>query len=198
MEESIQEIPKEIVLGEREAIEKVYGRTKISFIMSGILPGIIIGAVLICIMEVVLSVFIFLPLLSPIFAIFGVTPLALLPLAIALNIIVLSIYFGLIILAFFVAGPYTQSHRFILTNERIILYMKFIIILRRDLWYDKITDLTVLQGPFGRWKNYGAIQPITAGIEMGLAQFIHAFKGVANPYDLKKELMKIVNKYRHQ
>lgn len=45
---------------------------------------------------------------------------------------------------------YVKGHRYIITNERIIMFRKFVGILMRTVTHDKITDLIVNQGPIGR------------------------------------------------
>ncbi|MEM2337274.1 MAG: PH domain-containing protein [Candidatus Bathyarchaeia archaeon] len=56
---------------------------------------------------------------------------------------------------------YVRGHRYIITNERIIMFRKFIGILMRTVTHDKITDLIVNQGPLARWLNYGSITPLS-------------------------------------
>jgi len=61
------------------------------------------------------------------------------------------------------------------------MFRKFIGILMRTVTHDKITDIMVNQGPFGRLFNYGRIAPITAGVIMPMGAFFVSLSGVETP-----------------
>ena len=190
MENNI-EIPEEIVLREDETVEKILGRSYLSFIMTRILPG---------------AVFLIIILLGVSFGIlyYAADFVAILApgQSIAIVIFLISLILGLgvtlLILAIILGRPYCKAHVYMLTNKRLIFFKKYAIITRRDIDYDRITDFVVMQGPIGRWKNYGDIRPVTAGVEfmLGLGGVINSFNGVIDPYNVKKEIMKIYQKYR--
>ncbi len=185
------ELPEEIVLREDETVIKIIGRSFLSFIMTRIIPGIIGLFILIGILDAVIIYYVgdLLALLAP-----GQS----IQIIIFLDILLLVIGIPLLVLASILGPKYCESHRYILTNKRVIFFKKFVIITRRDIDYERITDFVVLQGPFGRWKNYGDIKPVTAGVEfmLGLGGVINAFNGVTDPYNVKKEIMKIIQKYK--
>jgi membrane protein YdbS with pleckstrin-like domain len=87
---------------------------------------------------------------------------------------------------------YVKGHRYIITNERIIMFRKFIGILMRTVTHDKITDLIVNQGPIGRLCNYGRVSPITAGMIMPMGAAIFSISGVRNPYEVRDSIAKLV------
>jgi len=73
---------------------------------------------------------------------------------------------------------YRRSHRYFITNYRIIMRKGFISREERDLIYDRITDVYVSQSLLGRIFNFATVIPITAsgfgmGEEMGMAG-VHA------------------------
>ena len=87
---------------------------------------------------------------------------------------------------------YVRGHRYIITNERIIMFRKFIGILMRTVTHDKITDLIVNQGPIGRFCNYGKVSPITAGMIMPMGAAIFSISGVRNPYEVRDSIAELV------
>jgi len=87
-----------------------------------------------------------------------------LPLAVLYFVILPPVLYGL-------GYVYVKGHRYIITNERIIMFRKFIGILLRTVTHDKITDLIVNQGPIGRICNYGRVSPITAGMIMPMGAY---------------------------
>jgi len=87
---------------------------------------------------------------------------------------------------------YVKGHRYIVTNDRIIMFRKFIGILMRTVTHDKITDLIVNQGPIGRLCNYGRVSPITAGVIMPMGVAIFSISGVRNPYEVRDSIAKLV------
>jgi len=87
---------------------------------------------------------------------------------------------------------YVKGHRYIITNERIIMFRKFIGILMRAVSHDKITDLIVNQGPIGRLCNYGRVSPITAGMIMPMGAAIFSISGVRNPYEVRDNIAKLM------
>ena len=87
---------------------------------------------------------------------------------------------------------YVKGHRYIITNERVIIFRKFIGILLRTVTQDKITDLLVNQGPIGRLCNYGRVIPITAGMIMPFGAAIFSISGVQNPYEVRDHIAKLV------
>ncbi|NHI91939.1 MAG: hypothetical protein EAX96_05510 [Candidatus Lokiarchaeota archaeon] len=177
------EIPKEINLREGETIQKVYNRSYISFLLSTVIPSAIFGTIIlvVSIFSMIYSLLTSLQILIPAWQ----------NLYTLIIVFLFSLIIGLIILAIVLGKYYCASHVYLITSKRIILFKKFIIITRRDVEFDKITDYLVIQGIFGRWKNYGDIQPVTAGVEFGLSQIIHSFRGITDPYAVKKEIQRI-------
>ena len=110
------------------------------------------------------------------------------------------IMFPLFLLYFLILPPllyglgyiYVRGHRYIITNERIIMFRKFVGILLRTVTHDKITDLIVNQGPIGRLCNYGRVSPITAGMIMPMGAAIFSISGVRNPYEVRDSIAKLV------
>lgn len=180
------ELPAEINLKDDELVQKIYQRSVISFYLGTLLPGAIGGLVFVAIgaFSIIVSVLGAMQMLIPSMQDFYIF----------LVVIIFSIYGIVIVFAAIIGKPYVLGHKYIITNKRIILFKKFIIITRRDIQFDKITDYLVLQGVLGRWKNYGDIQPITAGMEFGLSQLINSFKGLTDPYAVKKEIQKFTQK----
>jgi len=87
---------------------------------------------------------------------------------------------------------YVKGHRYIITNERIVMFRKFVGILLRTVTHDKITDLIVNQGPIGRLCNYGRVSPITAGMIMPMGAVIFSISGVRSPYEVRDSIAKLV------
>ncbi|MDI6805376.1 MAG: hypothetical protein QMD20_01785 [Candidatus Bathyarchaeia archaeon] len=110
-------IPKEIVTASNEKILMVLERTYISFVTIATVGLLVItGALLI---------------LN--FTIPKENQWVMLPLAVFFFIILPPILYGL-------GYIYVKGHRYIITNERIIMFRKFIGILLRTVTHDKITD----------------------------------------------------------
>ncbi|MEM1565949.1 MAG: PH domain-containing protein [Candidatus Bathyarchaeia archaeon] len=93
---------------------------------------------------------------------------------------------------------YVKGHRYIITNERIIMFRKFIGILMRTVTHDKITDIIVNQGPIGRLLNYGRVSPITAGMIMPMGATIFSISGVKNPYEVRDTIAKLVEEFKQK
>lgn len=91
---------------------------------------------------------------------------------------------------------YVKGHRYVITNERIIMFRKFIGILMRTVTHDKITDIIVNQGPIGRLVNYGRVSPITAGMIMPMGAAIFSISGVKNPYEVRDAIAKLVKEFK--
>ena len=87
---------------------------------------------------------------------------------------------------------YVKGHRYVITNERIVMFRKFMGILLRTVTHDKITDLIVNQGPIGRLCNYGRVSPITAGMIMPMGAVIFSISGVRNPYEVRDSIAQLV------
>jgi membrane protein YdbS with pleckstrin-like domain len=87
---------------------------------------------------------------------------------------------------------YVKGHRYIITNERIVMFRKFVGILLRTVTHDKITDIIVNQGPIGRLCNYGRVSPITAGMIMPMGAVIFSISGVRNPYEVRDSIAQLV------
>jgi len=87
---------------------------------------------------------------------------------------------------------YVKGHVYVITSERTIMFRKFIGILMRTVTHDKITDIMVNQGPFGRLLNYGRIAPITAGMIMPMGAFFVSLSGVKNPYEARDKIAELV------
>jgi len=61
-----------------------------------------------------------------------------------------------------------RSHRFVLTNLRIVFQGGFLVSKERQMRYEAITDLDGTQGPLGRMLDYGTIIPVTqSGFGLG-------------------------------
>ena len=63
---------------------------------------------------------------------------------------------------------YTKSHVYIVTNKRFIIYWKFLFISIRETKIEKVTDMVVNQGLWGRVFNFGDLNPITPGQQMSI------------------------------
>lgn len=73
----------------------------------------------------------------------------------------------------FLANSYRRSHRYYITNRRIITRFGFWITRERDLLYSKIDDLVAHQGLLGKIFGFGTLIPISAsGIGTGSDQAI--------------------------
>lgn len=85
------------------------------------------------------------------------------------SIWVITIVLG--VLGFILTELYRRSHKYIITNKRIIMgsYMGLFGAYERSILYSQITDLTLNQGLLGKIFNYGTIIPATAsGIGTGV------------------------------
>lgn len=86
----------------------------------------------------------------------------------------LLIFVGLI--GFFTSNSYRKSHKYYLTNRRILIHFSFISVKERDVMYSKVDDLVVQQGIFGRVFKFGTIIPISAsGMGTGSDQAFVSF-----------------------
>lgn len=177
-----EELPSEIKLREDETVQKMYHRSTISFYLGTLIPGAIGGLIFVVIgaFSIIISVLGAIQSLIPAWNSFYIF----------IVVFIFIIYALIVGLAAFLGKPYCEGHRYIITSRRIILFKKFIVITRRDIEFKQVTDYLVLQGVLGRWRNYGDIQPVTAGMEFGLSQIIHSFKGLTDPYEVKKEIQK--------
>ncbi|MEM1589109.1 MAG: PH domain-containing protein [Candidatus Bathyarchaeia archaeon] len=106
------------------------------------------------------------------------------------------VFLALPVLVYGLGYIYVKGHRYIITNERIIMFRKFIGILMRTVTHDKITDLIVNQGPIGRLFNYGRVSPITAGMIMPMGAAIFSISGVKNPYEVRDAIAKLVKEIK--
>lgn len=71
-------------------------------------------------------------------------------------------------ISFLIVTLYAGSHTFYITNERIILKKRFIQRDSREIFYEKISDVSLHQGIFGRIFNFGNVVPVTqSGFGMG-------------------------------
>ena len=159
-------MPKEITLGPDEKVQMVLGRVYVSFAVVAT-----IGLLIISIILLIATPFLPTDIIYPLYLFcFICLPIALYGLG----------YF------------YAKGHRYIITNHRIIMFRKFIGILIRSVTRDKITDIIVSQGPFGRLFNYGGISPMTAGITMPFGMAILSLSGVQNPYEVRDGIAKLM------
>jgi len=72
-----------------------------------------------------------------------------------------SVYLFYAVLSFVLITLYANSHTYLITNERIIIKKSFISRTSRDIFYEKLSDITLNQGLLGRIFNFGDIVPIT-------------------------------------
>ena len=166
-------LPKEVTLAPDEKVLMVLGRVYVSF------------AVLVTIGLIVLSI-----VLSIIWVAAG--PHLHTDIIYPLYLFSLFCFICLPILLYGLGYFYAKGHRYIITNHRIIMFRKFIGILIRSVACDKITDIIVSQGPFGRIFNYGSISPMTAGITMPFGLAILSLSGVRNPYEVRDGIAKLL------
>ena len=117
--------------------------------------------------------------------------------------ITLGIFFTVLIvmigfLGYVVGYLYVNGHYYVITNERIIFFRKFITVIMRDVGRERITDLLVIQGLLGRLLGYGDIQvatagmPATTGMIAGATGFVVSFKDVIDPYGLRAKLVDVL------
>lgn len=162
-------VPKEVSIAPNEKILMVLGRSYISFVTLATIGLIVLWGILATIN-------------------FYVPPehqWLMFPLFLFCLLILPPLFYGL-------GYIYVKGHRYIITNERIIMFRKFIGILLRTVTHDKITDLIVNQGPIGRICNYGRVAPITAGMIMPMGAAIFSISGVRNPYEVRDSIAKLV------
>lgn len=173
MVEKQESLPKEVVIAPNEKVLMILGRHYVSYVSIAT-----IGIIVIWIMVTALS--------------FTIPP--------ELSWIVFPInIFSFLILPVLVYGLgyiYVKGHRYIITNERIIMFRKFIGILMRTVTHDKITDIVVNQGPIGRLCNYGRVSPITAGMIMPMGAAIFSISGVQNPYEVRDAIARLVKEFK--
>jgi len=63
---------------------------------------------------------------------------------------------------------YASIHTYYITNERIVMKRSFISSRSRDIFYEKISDISVSQSLLGRIFNFGSVVPITqSGFGLG-------------------------------
>jgi len=56
-----------------------------------------------------------------------------------------------------------KAYTYYITNQRVVIERRWFGITYRDITYDKITDVIMDQGFFGRTLGYGTVMPLTAG-----------------------------------
>ena len=93
------------------------------------------------------------------------------------------------IVAYVLGIFYCRGHHYIITDRRIIIFVKFISISIRELEYPNITDVFLTIGPVGRLLNYGDIILVTAGLEYGLGSLMFSISGVRNPLEVRKIIL---------
>ena len=75
---------------------------------------------------------------------------------------------GISIISILLIDLYRRSHEYYLTNYRIIMTLGFFGSEERDVFYNKISDIFVRKGYFGKMFNFGDVIPITpSGIGTG-------------------------------
>ena len=166
-------MPKEVTLAPNEKVLIVLGRVYVSF------------AVIVTIGLTVLAI-----ILSIIWV--GVGPSIPADIIYSLYLFSLFCFICLPILLYGLGYFYAKGHRYIITNHRIIMFRKFIGIIIRSVACDKITDIIVSQGPFGRIFNYGSISPMTAGVTMPFGLAILSLSGLRNPYEVRDGITKLL------
>ena len=71
-------------------------------------------------------------------------------------------------LGFILVDVYRRGFNFYITDQRILVELKFISQKRREILYSKISDLVVERGWLGRIFNYGSVIPVTeSGFGLG-------------------------------
>jgi len=159
-------VPKEVTLAPDEKVMMVLGRVYGSFAVI-----VTIGLIILSIILVVAGPFLPTDIIYPLY---------------------LFCFICLPVLLYGLGYFYAKGHRYIITNHRIIMFRKFIGIMIRSVACDKITDIIVSQGPFGRILNYGSIAPMTAGITMPFGLAIVSLNGVRNPYEVRDGIAKLL------
>lgn len=166
-------VPKEVTLAPDEKVLMVLERVYVSFAVI-VTIGLTVIAIVLSIIWVVVGPSIPTDIIYPLY-LFSLFCFTCLP-----------------ILLYGLGYLYVKGHRYIITDHRIIMFRKFIGIIIRSVACDKITDIIVSQGPFGRIFNYGGISPMTAGITMPFGLAILSLSGVRNPYDVRDGIAKLL------
>lgn len=109
--------------------------------------------------------------------------------------LILTTIFGFVLIF---GIPYVQSHRYYITNRRLIMFKKFIWITYREVFYEKITDIIVKIGPIARLLKYGGLRPITAGMEYGLGSSLLSIEGIMNVSEIRNKIMNIKSSYKQE
>lgn len=115
------------------------------------------------------------------------------------GLIAISMIVAIIIIIGSIIGIfYVHGHLYLITNQRFIIYKKFIVKQLREVRYEKIKDVILLQGPFGRIFNYGSVIPTTAGIELGgvrrnIVSYFASINGVENPNTIRKHIAQLAD-----
>ncbi|MHA1314731.1 MAG: PH domain-containing protein [Candidatus Helarchaeota archaeon] len=92
---------------------------------------------------------------------------------------------ALMVLALVLGWFYVKSHKYIITNKRIIIYKKFVSLSQRELTFSRITDLLMNVGLFGRIFGYGTIIPVSGAMETIYAPSLScAISGIPNPSEI--------------
>jgi len=167
--ESYLSVPREVSIAPNEKTLMVLGRSYISFVTLATVGLLVLGGI-------IATANFYMP---------SENKWIMLPLSVFCFLILPALLYGL-------GYIYVKGHRYIITNERIIMFRKFIGILLRTVTHDKITDLIVNQGPIGRLCNYGRVSPITAGMIMPMGAAIFSISGVRNPYEVRDSIAKLV------
>lgn len=92
------------------------------------------------------------------------------------------------VVGFALVDAYRRRFDFYITDHRILIELNFISQKRREILYDKISDLVVEKGWLGRLFNYGSVIPITeSGFGLGedISTVTVAGTGSAIPKDSK-------------
>ena len=75
---------------------------------------------------------------------------------------------GIAIIGILLIDIYRRSHEYLITNFRIVMTLGFLGSEERDVFYNKISDVFVRKGFFGKIFNFGDVIPITpSGIGTG-------------------------------
>ncbi|MBX5321232.1 MAG: PH domain-containing protein [Candidatus Bathyarchaeota archaeon] len=173
MSETSANIPKEVIIAPNERVLMVLERHYVSYVTIAT-----IGLIIIWFITAGLS------LAAPLEYGWVVFPIQ------------VFVFLFLPVLVYGLGYVYVKGHRYVITNERIIMFRKFIGILMRTVTHDKITDIIVNQGPIGRLVNYGRVSPITAGMIMPMGAAIFSISGVKNPYEVRDAIAKLVKEFK--
>ncbi|NHI91938.1 MAG: PH domain-containing protein [Candidatus Lokiarchaeota archaeon] len=177
------ELPSEIKLESGEQVKTILNRKYDSWLMPAVI-GFMILYIIIPVFMVIINIFA--PLIF-----FAFFPIAYInaTLAFIVTLLLLSVLMALILVA---GWFYCKSHKYILTNRKIIIYKKFIFLFTRNVSYSRITDMLLNIGIFGRILNFGEIVPVSGAMEGAMAPSLsYSIRGVFNPikvFDLINEL----------